>query len=88
MVVLALTPNGLREALNLLETQKISVWCGADAISEAEFKALEGKAVSRFVHGLADGNAEALADAVGTIEEHHPGEIILVEHVPPVQMPG
>lgn len=81
MVFLAITPNGLNEALKLSVNREISIWCGADAISESEYNSLQDVSVSRFVYSLSNESSEVLADAISTIEEHHPNETVWVEHV-------
>ena len=82
MVFLAISTSGLRQAIEIAERRELSIWCGADAISEPEYEALEGPAISRFVYSLANEGSAVLAGAIGTIEEHHPGETVWVEHVP------
>lgn len=80
MVFLAITPSGLVEAL-LLAGGHSPVWCGADAITEAEFATRQGNNITRFVHSLAGpGSADLVVEAVATIAEHHPGERVWVEH--------
>lgn len=81
MVYLALTPQGLHEILELLEPAKASVWCGADAMSEAEFEKLERGGVSRFRYPLANASCTTIQEALATIEEHHPGERVWIESV-------
>lgn len=54
MVYLALTSEGLREILEAPETAKFAVWCGADAVSEAEFQNLVHGNVTRDNYSLAD----------------------------------
>lgn len=76
MLYLAITPAGLNEALRSATTAD-TVWCGSDAISEAEYSALKHSNLSRFIYKL--GDRHRLNDAVSTIEEHHPGQIIWVE---------
>ena len=80
MVFLAITPSGLAEAL-LLAGGHSPVWCGADAITEAEFAARQANNITRFAHSLAGpGSAEVVAEALATIAEHHPGQRVWVEH--------
>ncbi|RYD39695.1 MAG: hypothetical protein EOP83_36390 [Verrucomicrobiaceae bacterium] len=76
MVFLALTPVGLVEALRARGDKADAVWCGSDAISEADYAALEDLNVSRFVYPLQGEPADVLAGAIDTIEEHHPGETV------------
>lgn len=79
MVLLAITPKGLAEALRTSALTKEPVWCGADAISEAEFDAVAPSNVTRFTYGLSGKDAVLVHDAIGTIAEHHPGQSIWVE---------
>ena len=79
MVYLALTPRGLREILDSSEATKTSVWCSADALSEAEFKKLERGNVTRFTYSLTDAEQATIQSALATIEEHHPGERVWIE---------
>lgn len=86
MVYLAMTPQGLQDILALLLDRgdgDADVWCGADAISEAGFNKLDypGLFISRFDYPLAGADSDTMADALGTIREHHPGKRIWVESV-------
>ena len=80
MVFLALTQEGLAEALRIANAQDCAVWCGADAMSEEQFDSASGpKNLTRFAYSLQDADAEVLAGALATIEEHHPRERVWVE---------
>jgi hypothetical protein len=79
MVLLAITTTGLEDALRLATDPAASVWCGADAISEAEYQARGIPRLSRFIYPLQGASREVLEDALDTIREHHPGEIVWVE---------
>jgi methylmalonyl-CoA mutase cobalamin-binding subunit len=79
MVFLALTPAGLVEALRVRGNKANAVWCGSDAISEADYAALEDVNVSRFIYPLQWEASDVLAGAIDTIEQHHPGETVWVE---------
>ena len=82
MVFLTLTPAGLSEAIVLANGQ-FPVWCTADAITESEFSVLATENVTRFVYSVSGPNPTmAMADAIETISEHHPGQRIWVEHAP------
>ena len=81
MVFLAISPRGLSEVL-LLAQHCHPVWCGANSVSEEEYRALEGKNLSRFNYELSHSKPEVMAEAVDTIAEHHPGQVIWVEAVP------
>jgi hypothetical protein len=80
MVFLALSQEGLAEALRIATPEGGAVWCGADAMSEEQFASLSGsKNLTRFTYSLQDADAEVLAGALATIEEHHPRERVWVE---------
>lgn len=81
MVFLAITSAGLREALQVAATNGASVWCGSDAITEAEYQALRAPDLSRFTYSLADASANDLARAIDTIREHHPDRTVWVESI-------
>jgi hypothetical protein len=79
MVFLAITPKGLSEALKLGKTNLSPIWCGSDAIGEAEYSNLRAANLSRFSHPLSGQSKAEIEDALATISEHHPGESIWVE---------
>jgi hypothetical protein len=79
MVLLATTPEGLKEALALAQSHGFAVWCSAGTISEQEFTARKEPALTRFSHSLSGLEPEVIADAVATIREHHPNERVWVE---------
>lgn len=78
MVFLAITPKGLSEALNLGRNLS-PIWCGSDAIGEAEYSNLRAANLSRFIYPLSGQSKAVIEDALATISEHHPGESIWVE---------
>ena len=79
MVLLAITPAGLEDALRLTEDPAVSVWCGADTISEVQYQARRAPRLSRLIYPLQGEAPEVLQDTVNTIREHHPGEVVWVE---------
>lgn len=78
MVYLAITTDGLLEALQLANANREPVWCGANAIGEQDFEALEAN-LTRFTYSLSHSVEESIQRAVETIEEHHPGERVWIE---------
>ena len=76
MIFLAITPAGLADALRTAKADD-AVWCGSDAISEADYEMQNHRNLSRFIYAL--GDRESVADAIGTIEEHHPRQTIWIE---------
>ena len=76
MIFLAITSTGLAQALRAA-AENDAIWCGSDAISEADYAARQWPNLSRFTESLED--RVLIDDAVSTIEEHHPGQTIWVE---------
>jgi len=79
MVFLAITKNGLVEALSLAKENNEPVWCTSNAVSEEEFKTMSELNITRFDYSFVISESEILADALSTIQEHHPGKKIWVE---------
>jgi hypothetical protein len=80
MVYLAITSQGPKHALDAVEKRAAPIWCGSDAISESDFENSESTSLTRFSCPLGGESLAVLAGAVETIEEHHPGETIWIEH--------
>jgi len=79
MIFLAITSVGLAEAL-VLAGNTHPVWCSASAITESEFASRRLPNLTRFAYTLAGGSTSSrIADALATMEEHHPNERIWVE---------
>lgn len=79
MVIPAITAKGLQDALRLSAAHEVNVWCGTDAISEAEYEAIQDSHLSRFIYPLQGQEPHVLAGAIDTVEEHHPGETLWIE---------
>lgn len=79
MVFLAITPNGLKDALREATRSGTAVWCGADAVSEQDFAALKGKGLTRFAYALGGRDPLVLEGALDAIGQHHPDEVVWVE---------
>ena len=77
MVFLATSPTGLRDALRISSITGEPVWCGANAISESEYRETNEPNLSRFNYEIKDQNA--IAGALQTIQEHHPERVIWIE---------
>jgi len=58
------------------------LWVNAGVLSSSELSGLraQGLEVTDFAHAIPL-QGPGLVDAIGTIEEHHPGSSIWVEHV-------
>ena len=83
MVFLVLKPESVSDTVRLAKQSGESVWVGSDAITSEEHQDLvrDRVKVTRFSYLLANGTADVVADALATIEEHHPSEIIWVQHI-------
>jgi hypothetical protein len=79
MVLLANTSGGVEDAMRLASEKKASVWCGAEAVSEAQYQTGSYPGLSRFIHPLQGANADPIARAMDTSGEHHPRETVWVE---------
>jgi hypothetical protein len=79
MIYLAITPQGLEEALHTAAEMGAAVWCGSDAMSEEEFDTFVGADVTRFNYPLNDASPDVLVGAIETVREHHPNDTIWVE---------
>lgn len=79
MVFLAFTPKGLAEAIDLAKANSSPIWCGSDAIGEAEYSNRKGANLSRFIYPLFGQPESIIKGALETIAEHHPNETIWVE---------
>ncbi|HEY8974588.1 MAG TPA: hypothetical protein VIN75_10255 [Burkholderiaceae bacterium] len=76
MVFVATTAAGLTEALRRADGDN-AIWCGSDVITEIEYVQLRRPNLSRFDYSLAD--LQLNDGALGTVEEHYPGQTIWVE---------
>jgi len=83
MVYLALDRSSALEAIASAKSGGYSVWVGSDAISEQEHRRFgsEGVNLTRFIYPLNGVDASVVDEALATVEEHHPGETIWVQHV-------
>ena len=87
MVYLAITKEGLYEAIEIAKVTGTSIWCGADAISEEDFKQLSIKNLTRLNYPLMTASEETITGAMYTIEDHHPDERIWVEGIARSNLP-
>jgi hypothetical protein len=80
MVFLALSRAGLNRALESLQEGCI-VWCGPNLISEGEFNLRSVQNLTRCTYEVSSIDPKSIERILGSIEEHHPGEIVWVESV-------
>jgi hypothetical protein len=83
MVYLALEPTAAAEAIEAAKKNGAAVWVGSDAISHEEHYNLvaEGVKVTRFEYPLSKAENSVVTDALSTVAEHHPNEVIWVQYV-------
>ena len=82
MVFILLDRAALQEALDLAMRLEAHVWLGAESLTEQEHKAFcsSGHRITRFSYELSGAGREVVEDALSTVREHHPGEIMWVKH--------
>ena len=82
MIYVAITAPGLRAALKAAQPTDF-IWCGADAISIGDFRAINDPRLTRFEYGFATHPVRSTIDrAIETIQEHHPDHPIWIEAAP------
>lgn len=84
MVFLAITPIGLQQALRMSHVEVTHIWCGANCLPQVKFDEVEFdqgsyQSLTRLDYELSQADKAALADALDSIAEHHPGEIVWIE---------
>lgn len=87
MVYLVLRRTALSEAIGAARQTGCAIWMGCD-VATAEDKARlqsEGLNLTTFTYPLSHASREVLEDALCTIVEHHPREIVWVQHICPGQ---
>ena len=79
MVFFATTRSAFDSYMQFAEAHA-ALWVGAGVLSAQELAALRarGMAITDFHHAIAMDDPAALQDALGTIEEHHPGQVVWV----------
>jgi hypothetical protein len=81
MVFLAISRHGYLSFMALGGKAVGELWLSAGVLTAEELRALraEGANVSDFNYTIDHNDHEAIAGAVETIKEHHPGEQVWVE---------
>ena len=80
MVALILTRRGFDDMRPRIDPARDAVWVGADVLTADEAQALRSSGINltTFVHPL---DPQRLDADVGTVMEHHPGQVLWVEAV-------
>ncbi len=83
MVFFLIEPNHLQAVLSLAKESNSEVWLGSDALTEQKLTELRvsGHKITRFSHALSGAAPSLVASDLITIKEHHPNEVIWVQHV-------
>lgn len=83
MVLFALTKHGLTEMLDLARGGRSAIWVNdglLDAMKIGQLRA-DGLDLTNFVNWIDPANEEAVQDAVKTIREHHPNQVLYIERI-------
>ena len=85
MVYLVLRRTALSEAIRAARQTGCAIWMRCDVTTAEERSRLEsdGLNLTIFTYPLSNATREVLVDALGTVVEHHPREIVWVQHVCP-----
>jgi hypothetical protein len=85
MVYLVLRRTALSEAIRAARQTGCAIWMGCDVTTAEERSRLEsdGLNLTIFTYPLSNATREVLEDALGTVVEHHPRDIVWVQHVCP-----
>ena len=83
MVYLALEASAALEAIKAARGSGAAVWVGSNAVSQEEHRRIvaEGVKLTRFEYPLSGVSAEVVSDALSTVAEHHPNEVVWVQYV-------
>ena len=80
MVFLLLEPSALQKTLDAAARLDAEVLLGADAMTEKQYQEHQGCKITQFSYELSSASPELVEDALLTIKEHHPGQVIWVQH--------
>jgi hypothetical protein len=85
MVFFILTRGGFDELRNSFARVPSSVWINKDVLSMNEIETLRKDRIDvmNFVRYIDPFNESAIADAMSTVQDHHPGERVWVEFAAP-----
>lgn len=81
MVFFAMTRQGVESFRQLSVDSRASLWISAGILASEELSELHGRGVnvSDFDYEIHPGDLDVVADAISTIKEHHPDELLWVE---------
>lgn len=83
MVLFALTKHGLTDMFNLARGRKITVWVNQGLLDDVNLERLraEGFDLTNFTRWIDPAVEVEIQQAIWTIKDHHPGDVLYVEHV-------
>ena len=75
----AMTRSAFESYMQLAQAHA-ALWVSAGVLSKQELAALraQGMAITDFDHAIAADDPAAVQDALDTIQEHHPGQVVWV----------
>jgi hypothetical protein len=82
MVILVLTKHGFQEIEAILGNPNVKCWINQHILSKdkiAEYKS-KGIHITDFVYDIDSNSEEQINNALELLHEHHPGEVVFVEH--------
>ena len=81
MVFFVISRKGFEDYLTIKENLTVPLWISAGVISQSELESLRqgGIDVTDFNYAIGLNENEVIDDAIETIKEHHPGEVIWVQ---------
>ena len=82
MPFLILTRKGYEDLVNGIGRIPSPVWVGGGVLSDAEMAEIRAKGIDLtvFVERISAEDASAIAGAIETIEQHHCGQTVWLEH--------
>jgi len=81
MVFFVISRKGFEDYLTIKEKLAAPLWISAGVISQSELESLRysGVDVTDFNYAIGLNEKEVIDDAIETIKEHHPGEVIWIQ---------
>jgi hypothetical protein len=81
MVFFVISRKGFEDYLTIKEKLVAPLWISAEVISKSELESLRhsGADVTDFNYAIGLDENEVINDAIETIKEHHPGEVIWIK---------
>jgi hypothetical protein len=82
MVILVLTKHGFQEIEAILKNPNIKCWINQHILTKDEITEYKNKGIhiTDFVYDIDSNSEEQINNALELLHEHHPGEVVFVEH--------